>query len=102
MIASHLLKACHYWTDTGEGNFDLYYLRNKDKQEIDFLICKERKPWLCLEAKTKDTQIDLKTTHKFLSYTHRPFVQVGMTEGIWRAEKETLVASATFKLAGLP
>jgi predicted AAA+ superfamily ATPase len=102
MIASHLLKACHYWTDTGEGEFELYYLRNKDKQEIDFLICKDRRPWLCLEAKCKDTQIDIKTTQKFTSYTHCPFVQIVLTEGVWWTDKETLVASATFVLAGLP
>lgn len=102
MIACHLLKACHYWTDTGEGNFELYYLRNKDKQEIDFLICKDRKPWLCLETKTKDTQIDLKTTQKFTSHTNCPFVQLVLTEDVWRVTNENLVASATFVLAGLP
>lgn len=102
MVASHLLKACHYWTDTGEGNFELYYLRNKEKQEIDFLICKNRKPWLCLEAKTNDTKVDLKATEKFLSYTKCPFVQIIQSEGFWKAESERLIASATFVLAGLP
>jgi predicted AAA+ superfamily ATPase len=24
-VACHLLKACHYWADTGEGDFDLFY-----------------------------------------------------------------------------
>lgn len=102
MIASHLIKACHYWTDTGEGNFELYYLRNKDKQEVDFLICKDRKPWLCLEAKSNDTKIDIKTTSKFMSYTKCPFVQLVQSEGHWRAEGDLLVASATFVLEGLP
>ncbi len=51
MIACHLLKSCHFWTDTGEGEFELYYLRNKEKQEIDFLIVRDGVPWLPVEAK---------------------------------------------------
>ena len=31
MLAVHLQKACHFWTDTGEGDFSLHYLRNKEK-----------------------------------------------------------------------
>jgi len=55
LVAAHLLKACHYWTDTGEGRFELYYLRTKEKQEIDFLIVKDGKPWLPVEVKISDT-----------------------------------------------
>ena len=55
LVACHLLKACHYWTDTGKGRFDLYYLRNKEKQEIDFLIVRDGVPWLPVEAKLGDT-----------------------------------------------
>ena len=55
-IACHLLKACHFWTDTGEGNFELFYLRNKQKEEIDFLICRDGTPWLPVEVKSGETQ----------------------------------------------
>ena len=55
LIASHLLKACHYWTDTGEGTFSLFYLRNKEKQEIDFLIVRDGIPWLPIEVKYSET-----------------------------------------------
>ena len=57
MIASHLLKYCNYLTDTGEGNFLLYYLRNKQHKEIDFLIVKDRKPWLPVEVKLSDNKL---------------------------------------------
>ncbi|MFH1024102.1 MAG: ATP-binding protein [Planctomycetota bacterium] len=56
LVASHLLKACHYWTDTGEGTFELFYLRNKEKQEIDFLIVRDGAPWLPVEVKLADTE----------------------------------------------
>jgi predicted AAA+ superfamily ATPase len=54
LIAFHLLKTCQFWTDTGEGEFDLYCLRNKDKQEIDFLIVRDGLPWLPVEVKFSD------------------------------------------------
>lgn len=57
MVASHLLKACHYWTDTGEGRFNLHYLKTKDKREIDFLITKDEQPWLPIECKLNNTNI---------------------------------------------
>ena len=55
MIACHLLKACDYWTDIGEGHFQLFYLRNKEKEEIDFLVVRDKRPWLAVEAKLSDT-----------------------------------------------
>lgn len=56
LVASHLLKACHAWTDTGEGEFDLRFLRNKEKREIDFLIVRDGSPWLPVEAKLSDAE----------------------------------------------
>lgn len=53
-VASHLLKAVHFWTDYGFGQFDLYYLRNKDKKEVDFLVTKSEKPWFLVEVKSSD------------------------------------------------
>lgn len=101
-VACHLLKACHYWTDTGEGDFELYYLRNKEKQEIDFLIVKDKKPWLCLEAKLSDTNIDTKTVEKFRDYVRCPFVQIVKSPDVWLASNEKAVISAVFALHGLP
>ena len=51
LIACHLLKACHMWTDAGEGTFELRYLRNKDGHEIDFLVLRDGTPWLPVEVK---------------------------------------------------
>lgn len=53
-IASHLLKAVQFWTDQGLGNYDLYFLRDKDKREVDFLVTKENEPWFLVEAKHGD------------------------------------------------
>lgn len=52
LVAGHLLKTCHFWTDTGEDDFELYYLRDKEKHEIDFLIVRDDSPWLPVEVKS--------------------------------------------------
>lgn len=50
-IASHLLKAIHFWNDSGLGDFGLYFLRTKDQKEVDFLVTKDSDPWLLVEVK---------------------------------------------------
>jgi hypothetical protein len=57
LIASHLLKATHFWTDQGLGDYGLYYLRTKDKLETDFLVTKDGNPWFLVEVKTKSKGI---------------------------------------------
>lgn len=56
LIASHLYKAVQFWTDQGLGEYDLYYLRDKEKREVDFLVTKNRKPWFLVEAKASGDQ----------------------------------------------
>ena len=51
-IASHLLKAVHWWTDSGLGDFSLHYLRTKQQKEVDFLISKDKTPFMLVECKT--------------------------------------------------
>ena len=51
-IASHLLKAIHWWEDRGLGSYGLYYLRDKEKREVDFLVVKNDRPWFLVEVKS--------------------------------------------------
>lgn len=64
-VASHLLKAVHFWTDTGLGTYDLFYLRDKEKREVDFCIVRDGKPWFLVEVKSSDTSLS-----KALCYYH--------------------------------
>ena len=56
MVASHLLKWCHFAQDFGYQALDLHFVRDKEKREVDFLITREKKPWLLIEAKLSDTE----------------------------------------------
>lgn len=82
-IASHLLKAVHFWTDSGLGNYDLFFLRDKMKREVDFLVTKDNIPWFIVEVKTSDTQLSpsleffqkqTKAKHAFQVTLNAPFV----------------------------
>jgi predicted AAA+ superfamily ATPase len=103
LIASHLLKSCNYWNDTGQGKFDLFYVRNKEKQEIDFLMTNNNKPWLAVEAKFSETQIETARFEKLLQYLKCPFIQVVYQPNIWRPYgKDKILCSANRFLTGLP
>ncbi len=52
LTALHLLKCCQFWTDTAQGEFELYYLRTKDKREVDFCITSAGEPWMLVECKS--------------------------------------------------
>lgn len=56
-LACHLLKAVEFWTDTGLCDCELFYLRDRQKREVDFLVTKDRHPWFLVEAKTRDTAL---------------------------------------------
>ncbi len=51
MIGSALLKAAHLWTDRGEGEFALHWLRDKEGNEVDFCLVRDGSPWLLVEVK---------------------------------------------------
>jgi uncharacterized protein len=105
LVAGHLLKACDFWTDTGEGLFELHYLRNKEKQEIDFLITRDRKPWLPVEVKWRDASPS-PAWKKYLPALGVPFgVQLVSEPGRWEwrnvGDGRVLVGSAGEFLSGL-
>jgi predicted AAA+ superfamily ATPase len=56
MVASHLLKAVHLWNDTGLGEYDLFFVRDKQKREVDFLVTNQKKPWFLAEVKSSASQ----------------------------------------------
>ncbi len=55
MVGCHLLKAVAWWQDLGLGEYGLYFLRTKDKREVDFLVSREERPWFIVEVKSSLT-----------------------------------------------
>jgi predicted AAA+ superfamily ATPase len=72
VVALHLYKLCDLWTDQGLGDFELRYVRDKEKREIDFVIVEGRRPWLLVEAKLSDDSVSpaLRYFHERLKPSH--------------------------------
>jgi predicted AAA+ superfamily ATPase len=62
-IASHLLKFVNFYSDVGLGRFELFYLRDIDKKEVDFLIVRDNEPFMMIESKTSDIRISKSMEH---------------------------------------
>ena len=61
-VACHLLKAVDGWNDMGLGVFDLGYLRDKEKREVDFLVVRDGGPWFLVEVKYSDESLSSSLT----------------------------------------
>jgi predicted AAA+ superfamily ATPase len=70
-VACHLLKAIEGWQDLGLGDFQLGYLRDKGKREVDFVVIRDRKPWFLVEVKKADAEISPSLKH-FQDQTRAP------------------------------
>lgn len=58
LIASHLLKTCHFLEDTQGHAVSLHYIRDPHGREVDFLVTAGKKPWFAVEAKVSETAVD--------------------------------------------
>jgi predicted AAA+ superfamily ATPase len=54
-VACALLKDIHFQEDTKGVKGELYYVRDKEKHEVDFLVMRERKIESLIEVKLTDT-----------------------------------------------
>jgi hypothetical protein len=62
-VACHLWKAVEGWQDMGLGVYELRYLRDKEKREVDLLVVRNRKPWFLVEVKNADTRLTPSLEH---------------------------------------
>ena len=54
MVAQELFRAVVAWNDMGVGNFSLHFIKNKEQQEVDFLIAESNEPFLLVETKLSE------------------------------------------------
>ena len=57
MVASHLLKYCHWIEDTDGRRMELRYLRDTDRREVDFVVIRDRKPLFAVECKSGERAV---------------------------------------------
>ncbi len=101
LIASHLLKFCHFLNDYEGYKAELHFLRNVDKKEVDFIVTIDKKPWFAVEAKISGTEIS-KYLYYFRDRLKIPYVyQVIKESGVNRYKNRVHLVSADCFLAGL-
>jgi len=95
LVASHLLKYCHFVYDTTGHQMELRYLRDTDGREIDFVVIKDKKPIFAVECKSGDKQLSKHISY-FKERTSIPaFYQVHMQTKDYGSDKTGRVLPLT-------
>jgi len=105
MVALELYRAVSLWNDMGRGRFSLNFIKNKEQQEVDFLLVDENQPFLLIETKISETQPS-PALLKFQSFLQVPAVQLTNKAGGYRQMEgdggQILIAPAWHWLSTLP
>lgn len=88
MVVSHLLKAAHYWSDLGYGEFELRFIRDKQQREVDLVLLKERVPWLLVEIKSRNTAPNKALVHFRQNWPKAHAVQIVNEPNYYRHHKD--------------
>jgi len=75
MVALELKRAVSAWTEMGYGHYGLHFLKNKERQEVDFLISANDEPMLLVETKLTDPTPG-KALRKFQTALGVPAIQL--------------------------
>jgi uncharacterized protein len=105
MVALELYRAVTSWNDMGFGSFSLHFIKNKEQQEVDFLIANNHSPIVLIEAKLSQTEPSpaLMKFQRFLNIPSIQLVNSGSTfQIVQNGSNNILITPATPWLAGLP
>jgi predicted AAA+ superfamily ATPase len=93
VVALHLTKLVDAWNDRGHGDFALWYVRDKERREVDFLVTDRRRPYLLLETKLADDRVSPALRYFRDRLRPRHTIQL-VREGRTRRDAGILVAPA--------
>lgn len=89
-VACELKTMLTLWGDASGEDFSLFYIRNKQKQETDFLVVRNGMPWLLVEAKLTDGSIDRHHFETIRALDGVPFMQVCLEPNVASMEKRNV------------
>ncbi|MBI5048517.1 MAG: ATP-binding protein [Deltaproteobacteria bacterium] len=79
IVASHLLKMCHFLNDVEGHKTDLHFLRDAEAREVDFLVTESGKPWFAVEVKSNSKEVS-KSLPYFGDRLDIPFLYQAVSE----------------------
>jgi predicted AAA+ superfamily ATPase len=104
-IALELWRAVTSWTDRGYGRLSLHFIKNKEQEEVDFVIANGNEPFLLVETKISDPQPS-PALARFQAMLKVPAVQFTLAGDTYRlhssGEHRILIAPACQWLSMLP
>lgn len=97
-VACELKTLIVLWGDASGEDFSLFYIRNKQKQETDFLIVRDGVPWLLVEVKLTDGSIDRHHFDTIRALGGVPLIQVCMDPDVASLEKRNVYRMSANRL----
>jgi len=100
LVASHLLKWCHFERDTRGRDLELRYFRDIDGREVDFVVLEDRKPIQFVECKSAGRGVP-----KGLRYLKQRFPaveawQLSLQPGVDRVSDDDIRTTSIAKFLG--
>lgn len=96
LVASQLLKYCHFVEDTEGHAMELRFLRDTDRREVDFVVLKDGRPQFAVECKSGDRALSPAIGY-FAARTAIPrFYQVHLGERHFASGRATVLPFRTF------
>lgn len=89
-VACELKTLVTLWGDASGEDFSLFYIRNKQKQETDFLIVRDSVPWILVEAKLTDGSVDRHHFENINALGGVPLIQVCLEPNVFSMEKRNV------------
>ena len=80
LVAMTLLKYCHFKQDTTGENWKLYYFRDKEKREVDFIVEKNNVVHWIVEVKSKEEAFGKGLLYLKEKFPHAQFFQLSFEE----------------------
>ena len=94
-IACELISLISFWNDAGYGYYDLNFVRTKDGKETDFLIIKDKKPWILIETKLSLKEISSHHVTQAKHLGNIPIIQlINEKDVVKRLGKDLFIISA--------
>ena len=85
-LAVQLKALLQLWSENSADRYVLFYIRTREKEETDFLIIQNKKPWMMVEAKRSQGRVDAHHFKLQAALGGIPMVQLCEEGGVARIE----------------